>query len=104
MTLWLRMVSLFLIAIFMFSQNIEVPVDCETTILLKDILHTWMTGVGPYQAIDKPLTKNENCPSENERCLYFEKKDICIIEIKLKSQQNHIYFNTPSAICKLSST
>lgn len=47
-------------------DGIPVPLVGSTeTILLKDILKNWLTGIGLAYAIDDPLISNSNCPSPN---------------------------------------
>ena len=43
-------------------SGIEVPVvGSDDTILLKDIINNWLTGAGPYQAINNPSETNQFC-------------------------------------------
>merc|ERR1712013_257235 len=43
-------------------SGIEVPVvGSDDTVLLKDIINNWLTGAGPYQAIDNPSETNQFC-------------------------------------------
>ena len=43
-------------------SGIKVPVvGSDDTILLKDIINNWLTGAGPYQAIDNPSEENQFC-------------------------------------------
>jgi len=47
-------------------SGIEVPVvGSDDTILLKDIINNWLTGAGPYQAIDNPSEENQFCSGGN---------------------------------------
>ena len=44
-------------------SDMDVPlVDEEGSVLYKDIIANWLTGQGPYQAMDMPLQKNPKCP------------------------------------------
>jgi len=44
-------------------SDMDVPlVDEEGSVLYKDIISNWLTGQGPYQAMDMPLQKNPKCP------------------------------------------
>ena len=46
-------------------SGIEVPVvGSDDTILLKDIISNWLTGAGPFQAIDNPSETNQFCSGE----------------------------------------
>ena len=44
-------------------NDMDVPlVNEEGSELLKNIVRNWLTGDGPYQAMDLPLQKNPKCP------------------------------------------
>ena len=39
-------------------------VNAEGSEVLKNVIYNWLTGSGPYQALDKPLEINLKCPIE----------------------------------------
>ena len=44
-------------------SEMDVPlVNAEGSVLYKNIVHNWLAGEGPYQAMDMPLQKNPKCP------------------------------------------